>query len=109
MPIIMLFHPVHWVFCLIDSWWVLRYAPRTEFQAGGRTYRISLEALLMGHEDWVHTVCWQPTGKPAEPRRACLLSASMDRTMALWRKDTVSGQDAPLCAYKTGCLLSFGY
>ena len=50
-----------------------------------------MEAVLIGHEDWVHSVAWQP--RPAAeaganaPRRPCLLSASMDRTMALWRPE----------------------
>ena len=32
-----------------------------------RRYTIMFEALLMGHDDWVYSVCWQPpiavTGK----------------------------------------------
>ena len=46
----------------------------------------------MGHEDWVHSVAWQPprsrgnAGEAAE-QPLCVLSASMDRTMMLWRPD----------------------
>ena len=37
-----------------------RYAPKLSFAAGGRQLVASLEALLLGHEDWVHSVAWQP-------------------------------------------------
>ena len=47
--------------------------------------------MLIGHEDWVHSVAWQPPpaaeAGAGAPRRPCLLSASMDRTMALWRPE----------------------
>ena len=60
----------------------------------------------MGHEDWVHSVQWQPpqqtrpppqgpqaqgegVGEVAQP--LCLLSTSMDRTMMLWRPDPGTG------------------
>ncbi|KAK9841002.1 hypothetical protein WJX81_004992 [Elliptochloris bilobata] len=74
---------------------IARYAPKLSFAAGGRTLEASLEALLLGHEDWVHSVAWQlhptpdPRSGPAaeQPQRPCLLSASMDRTMALWRPE----------------------
>ena len=97
-----------------------RYAPQPMFAVGGITYSAAQEAVLIGHEDWVHTVAWQPTPLPmllgsmmsghvhnendiGEPRPAvsehtarrpsplCLLSASMDRTMCLWRPDAATG------------------
>ena len=48
----------------------------------------------MGHEDWVHSVAWQPPGSLQEgvPKQPlCVLSASMDRTMMLWRPDAATG------------------
>ncbi|KAF5829987.1 WD40-repeat-containing domain protein [Dunaliella salina] len=140
---------------------ILRYAPRPCWPAGGCTYTASLEALLIGHEDWVHSVCWQPEqqqrpdmpyssispagaatppapppeqqdrhhhhqlqqpdlrhnsissngtstsssgsngsaqghgsawgGAVSERNTACLLTASMDRTMVLWKYEARSG------------------
>ncbi len=68
---------------------------------------MTLESLLIGHEDWVHSACWQPlpASSPAPgqaeaagagggsggglPGRSALalLTASMDRTMMLWTCD----------------------
>jgi len=68
---------------------ITRYAPRPAFRAGGAAYAASLEALLVGHEDWVHSVAWAPRGSgggaaAAGRAGATLLSAAMDRTMVLW-------------------------
>lgn len=78
-------------------------------RAGGITYSASLEALLIGHEDWLHSVAWwapRGSGDSAAPAAAgaveaaaalplreqlVLLSASQDRTMVLWRHDAGSG------------------
>ncbi len=72
-----------------------RYAPRPLIRAGQHTYAATLEAVLIGHEDWVHSVAWHPrvqqpdgSGSSQPP---CLLSASMDRTMMLWRPDQATG------------------
>ena len=74
-----------------------RYAPRPELKLGEGTWSAALEALLVGHEDWVHGLAWQPppsqkashTSRP-DPKPT-LLSASMDRTMMLWRPDIATG------------------
>ena len=59
----------------------------------------------MGHEDWVFSAAWQPqTGQPggdAAPVVPCLLSASMDRTMMLWRPEASTG-DPPSQSSRTG-------
>ncbi|KAG1654228.1 hypothetical protein FOA52_004504, partial [Chlamydomonas sp. UWO 241] len=94
---------------------IARYAPKLIFPVGGgRTLRASLEALLIGHEDWVHSVRWRPAAgaavvepgsSVAEAGRAgggglhvalprdqlCLLTSSMDRTMMLWQHEQRSG------------------
>eukprot|EP01080_Neovahlkampfia_damariscottae_P002865 gene2865-4708_t len=41
---------------------------------------IYFNALLIGHEEWVHTVEWNPT----KENEYSLLSSSMDRTMMIW-------------------------
>lgn len=68
-----------------------RYAPKPRFQAGDAQHTALLESVLIGHEDWVHSVAWQPLAASASAQRPCLLSASMDRTMMLWRPDTATG------------------
>ncbi len=52
---------------------------------------VTMEALLVGHEDWVFSAAWQPDQDAAESAAPCLLSASMDRTMMLWRPEASSG------------------
>lgn len=77
-----------------------RYAPRQTFTTGDDSWSVVLEALLIGHEDWVHSLAWQPNLSPGQ--RPCLLSAAMDRTMMLWRPDKSTGamllacQSAPM-------------
>lgn len=65
------------------------------FVYGISTYQISLESLLIGHEDWVYSVQWQPpsmtskTGEYTQPQS--ILSASMDKTMMIWKPERTSG------------------
>lgn len=66
------------------------------FVVGSFSYQISLESLLIGHEDWVYSVEWQP------PLSSCIegieyhqpesiLSASMDKTMMIWQPERTTG------------------
>ncbi|KAL8952886.1 MAG: hypothetical protein Q9222_001212 [Ikaeria aurantiellina] len=49
-------------------------------------HTLTFEALLLGHDDWIHTVSWtRDTG------RLRLLSASADNSLAMWDADKVSG------------------
>lgn len=75
---------------------IARYAPKPRIATPAHSYSATLEALLIGHEDWVHSVAWHPpvpaaggAGGWAQP--PCLLSASMDRSMMLWRPDRATG------------------
>ena len=61
----------------------------------GIDYSVTLETVLLGHDDWVYGVRWQPMIKgvgsdpPTQP--LCLLSVSMDKTMILWYPDPGTG------------------
>lgn len=85
-----------------------RYAPKPLLRTDRHEYSATLEALLVGHEDWVHAVAWHPrvpcsgAGGGGTSQPACLLSASMDRTMMVWRPDPATGEaphrgSAPPC------------
>jgi WD40 repeat protein len=69
-----------------------KYAPRPVFDADGMCSAV-LEALLIGHEDWVHSVQWKPQrGGGGGTKKPSLLSSSMDRTMMLWEPDVATGK-----------------
>ncbi|CAL5209984.1 unnamed protein product [Lathyrus oleraceus] len=64
--------------------------------AGSSSFQISLESLLVGHEDWVYSVAWQPPLVASmegddwyQPQS--ILSASMDKTMMIWQPEKTSG------------------
>ncbi|KAG0270718.1 Elongator subunit elp2, partial [Linnemannia exigua] len=61
----------------------------------GETKRFSVifEALLLGHDDWVYTINWQPATSlnGAYHQPMCLLSASTDKSMMIWRPDESTG------------------
>eukprot|EP00667_Euglena_gracilis_P002695 EG_transcript_2701 len=57
---------------------------------GGAVWQATLDAVLVGHEDWVMDVQWPPPTIDADGRRRqplSLLSCSMDRTMVIWAPD----------------------
>ncbi|GAB5592388.1 Elongator subunit elp2 [Umbelopsis nana] len=63
-----------------------------------RRYTIMFEALLMGHDDWVYSVCWQPpiavtdaNGQQRLHQPMRILSASSDKSMMIWRPDPDTG------------------
>ncbi|KAG6405600.1 hypothetical protein SASPL_133191 [Salvia splendens] len=62
------------------------------FVAGSSSYQISLESLLIGHENWVYSVEWQPPQSSSIDGIECyqpqsILSASMDKTMMIWQPE----------------------
>ncbi|XP_012075723.1 elongator complex protein 2 isoform X2 [Jatropha curcas] len=63
--------------------------------AGSSSYQISLESLLIGHEDWVYSVEWQPPSSSTEGttyhQPQSILSASMDKTMMIWQPERKTG------------------
>ncbi|BDA40643.1 Elongator complex protein 2 [Coccomyxa sp. Obi] len=68
---------------------IARYAPQPTFVAAERTFSVAMDALLVGHEDWVFSAVWQP--RMVAGTTPCLLTASMDRTMMLWRPEPSAG------------------
>ena len=56
------------------------------FEATGRRYSLTFEALLLGHEDWIYTARWNRNGEQLQ-----LLSASADNSLAIWESDESSG------------------
>lgn len=65
------------------------------FVASTSSYQVSLESLLIGHEDWVYSVEWQPptiaAGEGLAYQPQSILSASMDKTMMIWQPEKTSG------------------
>lgn len=64
--------------------------------AGSSSYQISMESLLIGHEDWVYSVEWQPPLSSSVKGVECfqpqsILSASMDKTMMVWQPEKTTG------------------
>ncbi|XP_014663840.1 PREDICTED: elongator complex protein 2-like [Priapulus caudatus] len=57
------------------------------------SFVVSVEAVMTGHEGWVYGVHWQPAEYADGTRRQpmCLISASMDKTVILWKPDADTG------------------
>lgn len=55
-------------------------------------YVFMLHALLMGHEDWVHSVHWQPARKIGSlyHQPLALISASADKSLMIWSPEADS-------------------
>lgn len=77
-----------------------RFAPKPHFSVNDVIqFEAQVEALLLGHEDWVHSVAWQPGKHESEDgdnllETPTLLTTSMDRTMMLWVRDEATGTSA---------------
>ncbi|XP_072979268.1 elongator complex protein 2 [Typha angustifolia] len=73
---------------------LMSYIEGPIFLVGSACYQVSLESLLVGHEDWVYSVEWQPPllvngSEGYQPMS--ILSASMDKTMMIWRPEKTTG------------------
>eukprot|EP01031_Cornospumella_fuschlensis_P031083 gene31083-37566_t len=62
---------------------------KASFLVDNRVYYVSLEGLLVGHEDWVTSVCWNVKNN-TQSSPHCLFSTSMDRNMIVWELDAIS-------------------
>lgn len=56
--------------------------------------RVTLEALLFGHEEAVTALCWHPNPLELYRQEEILISSSMDRTLLIW--SPVTGVWTPL-------------
>ncbi|KAJ0095654.1 hypothetical protein Patl1_15093 [Pistacia atlantica] len=70
------------------------------FVAGPSSYQISVESLLIGHEDWVYSVQWEPpSAAPSDgiayQQPLSILSASMDKTMMIWQPEKTTDNWQP--------------
>ncbi|KGK39454.1 hypothetical protein JL09_g1382 [Pichia kudriavzevii] len=61
-----------------------------KFETDSNRYVIFLDAILMGHDDWISTVSWKPTSSDSE-QDLLLLSSSADSSIMIWKSDPVSG------------------
>uniref|UniRef100_A0A914VYB1 Elongator complex protein 2 n=1 Tax=Plectus sambesii TaxID=2011161 RepID=A0A914VYB1_9BILA len=50
-----------------------------------KSISVTMEAVLNGHDNWVYSVDWEPTGTMR------LLTASMDKCLVVWEPDADSG------------------
>ncbi|XGW15980.1 hypothetical protein V3C99_001442 [Haemonchus contortus] len=68
----------------LDELNVTKNSFKVEGANGELSLSISIEAVLAGHGDWIHSTCWDRTGR-------ALLTSSSDKTVIIW-KETCDGQ-----------------
>lgn len=71
---------------------------RLVMEGAGCRYGIRLDALLVGHEDWITGLAWRPHGYPDVGKKRqslALLSCSMDRSLIIWRPEGARGAWTP--------------
>ncbi|GBC05107.1 hypothetical protein RclHR1_06030007 [Rhizophagus clarus] len=63
-----------------------------------KRYCIMFEALLMGHDDWIYSVCWQPPclikdseGNLKYHQPMTILTSSSDKSMMIWKPEPDTG------------------
>ena len=71
--------------------------------------RVTLEALLLGHEEFVTHVSWHPWPQNTYQEKLLLISSSMDRSILLWTPSAEDGIWTPLTRGKfaTACLFLY--
>lgn len=68
------------------------------FRTHSQTYSVMLDAVLSGHDDWVYSVAWHPKKKLIQEdgsfvfhQPMILLTASMDKTLIVWKPSPGGG------------------
>jgi elongator complex protein 2 len=75
------------------------YAPQHTFSAAGKRFVASIHGVLLGHEDWVHSVAWIPRYN-AEAASAAAASSPDERECPDAADGRHSGSSGPLLAHK---------
>lgn len=70
----------------------LKLLTSKEYKFETKTNRccLFLDAILMGHDDWVSEVSWKPNNSNKE-EDLMLLSSSADSSVMIWKSDPISG------------------
>jgi elongator complex protein 2 len=74
--------------CLSNKAHMIRFPSSTQ------VWSLTFEALLMGHEDWIYTACWNPNAKSSKELQ--LLSCSADNSLSIWAPEESSGIWVPV-------------
>jgi elongator complex protein 2 len=82
---------------------------RMEIFQDKRVTRVTLEALLLGHEEMVTGVSWHPNPKEIYDEDLVLISSSMDRSILLWTSALDDGIWTPLTRGTLYCMSVSGY
>ena len=77
---------------------------RLEIIHGNKLASVTLEALLIGHEERVTSVSWHPNPEPVYGQDLILISSSMDRTIFIWSEHE-SGVWTPISRVGSGYTL----
>lgn len=63
-----------------------------KFETQTKRFVLSLDAILMGHDDWVSDISWKSTKEAVqEYNQLQLLSSSADSSIMIWQPDSISG------------------
>ena len=69
---------------------------RLDIAQNNNLTHVTLEALLMGHEEAITSLCWYNHAKAVYNQDHLLVSSSMDRSILLWTPGEVDGIWTPL-------------
>ncbi|PVU95163.1 hypothetical protein BB561_001981 [Smittium simulii] len=59
------------------------------FTVGNKSYKLELESVLSGHDDWIHSAYWQSPRSSLDDLQ--LVTASADQSILLWKPEADSG------------------
>ncbi|KAK7867755.1 hypothetical protein R5R35_002257 [Gryllus longicercus] len=62
---------------------------KEEFCVKGKTFAVTMESVLTGHDGWIYSVCWHVSNGDCTAVK--LLSASLDKSIIVWSPDPQTG------------------